>query len=164
MVGWQDLGSHLREGASNVFQGSFVAEIFYPKGIRAERKMLRAVRRDCPPPRKSAQPNIRRRRALTLSDALSAEQAFQFGQPQSPIIYKLPFEIRQHIWEECLGGMAFHLYAYDRKLINVACASPETASCDSDRGAAGCHHHPDFHEMGNLLALLQTCKLVLVKM
>jgi hypothetical protein len=160
----QDLANDYLEGVASLFRGWFVVEMFYKKGVRAERKMLRAVRRNCPPPRKSAQPNIQRRRALTFSKSLSSEKVLRIEQPQSLIFNKLPPEIRQQIWEESLGSMTFHLYVEDRKLVHVACASPEPASCDSDRGVAGCHHHLDYREKGNLLALLQTCRLVLVKL
>jgi hypothetical protein len=162
MARWQDLAMDYLEGVSSLFRGWFVVEMFYKKGVRAERKMLRAVRRNCPPPRKSAQPNIQRRRALTLSKSLSSEKVLRTEQPQSLILNKLPPEIRQQVWEESLGGMTFHLYIEDRKLAYAACASPEPASCDSVGGLTGCHHHLDYREKGNLLALLQTCRLVLV--
>jgi len=164
MAGWGDTGLDVLEGISSIFRGCFIVEIFYPKDVRAERKALRAHRRNNFPPRITAQPNIRRRRVLTLSTDLSSQQALQSQQPQSLILAKLPPEIRQYIWEECLSGMTFHLEFLERKLIQNACASPKPESCDTIYGASGCHGRSASCEGRNLLALLQTCKLVSVKL
>jgi hypothetical protein len=45
-----------------------------------------------------------RRRALTSSSRPPALE-----QPQCNFLSKLPYEVRQLIWEMCLGGMKFHL-------------------------------------------------------
>ena len=159
MAGWRDIGHDVLEGISSIFRGCFIVEVFYPKDVRAERKALRAHRRNNFPPRITAQLNTRRRRALTVAIDLTSQQS---QQPENLILTKLPPEIRRCIWEECLSGMTFHLGIRDRKLIHEPCASPEPESCGSNRGASGCHRHRDSRERRNLLALLQTCKLMSV--
>jgi hypothetical protein len=169
MTGWQDFGDDLVEGVSSLFRGWFVVEMFYPEDIRTDRKIRRSLQRSRPPPRKSAQPNLRRRRALTsILSTLRSEQSAHVQvidrQPQSLLLSKLPPEMRQLIWKECLGGMTFHLRVRNRKLIHVPCASPEPASCNSEQGALGCYNHLYYRTKGNLLALLHTCRYVLVKL
>lgn len=154
----QDTREDIREGFRSLFRGWCCIERFYSEDDRAERKIKRLDQLNWPPPRRSALPNKLRRRALTLSK--SSDPITNLGESQCFILGRLPIEIRLIIWEQCLGGMTFHLDIHDLKLAHVRCGSPEPAMCNSRSGALGCNG--GIRTKRKLLALPQTCKVMLV--
>ena len=104
-------------------------------------------------PRKSDLPNTKRRRRLTLPSPAGSKELRTADQSQCNLLSKLPTEIRQLIWIECLGQMTFHLEIRDRKLRHTRCCSPTPASCN------GCYRHrKGFQQDTHLLSLPLTCR------
>ena len=97
-------------------------------------------------------------------------------QSQSPLITKLPKEIRLQIFEEVLGGHWLHVVRASNRLLAIKCAEEPVSSSPT------CHHccwglnrtitlppTPDFYggpspdsdaALANLLPLLLTCRVV----
>ncbi|KAL2054458.1 hypothetical protein ABVK25_005206 [Lepraria finkii] len=103
------------------------------------------LRRDKPPPH----PLKRRKRALTWQTSKAVQ-----SQDQSPLLAKLPLELRQLIWIECVGGMTVHLKIWDRRLRGVCCRCPGMPWCKHLR-----HFKTPHDELGPL-DLLLTCHQV----
>lgn len=109
-------------------------------------------------PRKSDLPNTQRRRRLTLPSPVGSKALRTADKSQCNLLSKLPSEIRQLIWTECLGQMTFHLEIRDRKLKHVRCCSPTPASCDDNTGN-GCHRYRKGSPQNtHLLSLPLTCR------
>ena len=104
-------------------------------------------------PRKSDLANTKRRRRLTLPSPAGSKALKTADQSQCNLLSKLPTEIRQLIWIECLGQMTFHLEIRDRKLRHARCCSPTPASC------SGCYRYRKGSQQNtHLLSLPLTCR------
>jgi hypothetical protein len=95
-------------------------------------------------------------------------------QTQCPLMTVLPPEIRKLIWEECLGGMTFHLTfaryvgASSSKLVHILCQNPGSLSHENcftrwtvkDSIITRNIIHPDSTEKQGhkYLSLLLTCR------
>ena len=88
--------------------------------------------------------------------ALASEDSKTLVQPSSLLLIKLPVELRQAIWIECVGGMTVHLKIWDRSLRAVCCRCRERPSCKHLRR----FQDPDC-EPGPL-SLLLSCRQVYV--
>jgi hypothetical protein len=118
-----------------------------------------------------------RRRALTTSLSSYGRRHLS-SQSQSFLISRLPHEVRQLIWKECLGGMTFHLdRRYNCKtrhtqLSYIMCRSPgEPESCEAACWPYWRSHDSPFegnkaYENGmappQLLSILLSCRQVSV--
>jgi hypothetical protein len=85
--------------------------VFWP--VTKIRKLY--VRRQTAPPRQLKL----RKRSHSISLPTAGKSVFQGN---SELLTKLPFEIRQLIWKECLGGMTIHLKIENRRLRSQTCA------------------------------------------
>jgi len=75
------------------------------------------VRRQTAPPR----PLKLRKRSHSISMPTAGKAEKTVFQANSELLTKLPFEIRQLIWKECLGGMTLHLKIENRHLRSQCC-------------------------------------------
>ena len=83
-------------------------------------------------------------------------------QSQSSLFAKLPAEIREMIWEKCIGGMAFHLDTYGGHFRHFICSTPEImGEADSCRptNMASRSETGDEHK---LLSISLTCRRMYV--
>lgn len=62
--------------------------------------------------------NTRRRRRLTDVDSTARKSYDQTG---GPLFSKLPAELRQLIWQACIGGQRIHYYLHVGQLRSVNC-------------------------------------------
>jgi hypothetical protein len=88
----------------------------------------------------------------------------------TPLLAILPPEIRCQIWEEVLGGHAFHLHIETisnmimdrRQFFGWRCNSPNPSTCDSRGPPILCRLAPlsgeELMERKHMLALLLTCR------
>ncbi|KIM99250.1 hypothetical protein OIDMADRAFT_56405 [Oidiodendron maius Zn] len=130
-------------------------------GVISQRKRRREYVENVPynlkgrGPRKSDLPNAKRRRRLTLPLSAGSKALRTADQSQCNLLSKLPTEIRQLIWIECLGQMTFHLKIEDRKLRHTRCCSPTPASCN------GCYRYRKGSQQNtHLLSLPLTCRQI----
>lgn len=110
----------------------------------------------------------RRRRALTVSSQNDLRVASQLD---CSLLTKLPAELREQIWRECLAGMTIHLewkcttIPKSRVLSYAPCLSPDPESCNDFRGEKGCSRFArSLPEIGmpqrHLLSILLTCRQI----
>lgn len=96
----------------------------------------------------------RRRRALSIP-------ARNHSQEQCRLLAKLPFEVRQMIWKECLGDNQFHLRVNDGQLSAIICSSVKPDGCYGPGVNKGCHvsgtRSPFDRNIFNGLTILRTC-------
>ena len=104
-----------------------------------------------------------RRRALTLPllDRRSGRKGCPNAQSESPLFSKLPFELREQIWKECVGGEMLHIYWSDRHMHGLVCQTPEDPRWSIDHSCwRSWQHEQRFLEARGLIALLLTCRRV----
>jgi hypothetical protein len=90
-----------------------VNTVFWP--VTKIRKLY--VRRQTAPPC----PLKLRKRSHSISLPITGKAEKTVFQGNSELLTKLPFEIRQFIWKECLGGMTIHLKIENRRLCSQSC-------------------------------------------
>lgn len=101
--------------------------------------------------------NKSRARALTLplpSGPTTRQRTYD--QSQCHLLDKLPLEIRQIIWIQCLGGMKVHVAIRDRRLRRLSCSSSDPKLCHETCWTARRSSDPKLQ----LLALLLSCRQV----
>lgn len=104
-----------------------------------------------------------RRRALTLPllDRRSGRKRCPNAQSGSPLFSKLPFELREQIWKECVGGEMLHIYWSDRHTHGLVRQTPEDPRWSIDHSCWRSRQHEQrFLETRGLIALLLTCRRV----
>jgi hypothetical protein len=107
----------------------------------------------------------KRRRALTLPLPLPiGSEKDGHASPPSGLLTKLPIELRQQIWRECMGGVNFHIgFGWVQHLHSIVCCSPNTERCDDMYGHTGCRKYSAPRSMRNrpemcVVSLLLTCR------
>ena len=105
----------------------------------------------------------RRRRALTLPLPPKHNSTKRTSsQSECLLLSKLPPELRQIIWMECLGHMQIHITICDGEFLHDLCRSPDPGSCDSFLGYNGCHKYnepyPGAMSKRRLLSTLVSCR------
>jgi hypothetical protein len=117
------------------------------------------VRRQNAPPR----PLKLRKRSHSLSLPTAGKAIKTVFQANSEILTKLPFEIRQLIWKECLGGMTLHLKIENRRLRSQCCTEdmkPDT--CWEFFGLRVKDRESKRPTKRQLLSILLTCRQVYI--
>jgi hypothetical protein len=115
------------------------------------------VRRQTAPPRQLKLG--KRSHSISLSTAGKAEKTV--FQANSELLTKLPFELRQLIWKECLGGMTLHLKIANRRLRSQCCiedVQPDT--CWEFFGLQVKDKESKRLNKRQLLSILLTCRQV----
>lgn len=82
----------------------------YARRARRPRRKRRARQ---PPPKYPHNPTRRgfwKRRSLTPPPSPDRTPRSSYSQTKCILLTKLPYELRQMIFEECIGGMSFHLH------------------------------------------------------
>jgi hypothetical protein len=134
------------------------------------RKRPRAL--TCPLPAKPASSRSR----LSNPFKIFSRQQRTFDQSQSPLVARLPLEIRQLIWTEVLGGRFLHIVYAHKTLMAIECVEdfgPELETVQhgcwgkSVVGiggfSSGVYHWPLRDHPAkptNLLPLIQTCRII----
>ena len=93
-------------------------------------------------------------------------------QLQSSLLSKIPYEIRQQIYEEILGGHLFHIFRLRERLAHVICKVPHKHRGYTSKRPYGCWgtmdtdmlyvHYSVRSRVRGSLALLKTCRRVYV--
>ncbi|KAG9236731.1 hypothetical protein BJ875DRAFT_210704 [Amylocarpus encephaloides] len=100
-----------------------------------------------------------RTRALTLPlPPETRNRQKTLDQSQCDLLNKLPSEVRQIIWKECLGGMTLHIDIRDRRLRRFPCSSPDPKLCHESCWTW--YPRPNAVPKRQLLALLLSCRQV----
>ena len=100
-----------------------------------------------------------RARALTLPLPLKPRNRQKtFDQSQCGLLTKLPFEVRQIIWMECLGGMKLHIDIRDRRLRHLIYSSSDQSLCHQTCWTWPAR--PSDVPKRHLLSLLLSCRQV----
>lgn len=133
----------LRAGKAMCRPATKLIEIHHQRKIEIEQ----GLRRNKPIPHALK----RRRRALTWQESKTVQ-----SQDNSSLLAKLPLELRQLIWIECVGKMTVHLKIWDRRLRSVCCRCPEMPRCKHLR------HYDTPDDEQRPLAVLLTCQQVSV--
>jgi hypothetical protein len=105
-----------------------------------------------------------RKRLLSLSRPSSPGRAQRtVFQADSTLLTKLPYEIRQMIWKECLGGMTIHLRIDHRHLRGQICVEVETPDqCWEFFGLSFADKQTKPHNKRQLLSILLSCRQVYI--
>jgi hypothetical protein len=117
------------------------------------------VRRQTAPPR---QLKLGKRSHL-ISQSTAGKAEKTVFQVNSELLTKLPFELRQLIWKECLGGMTLHLKIANRRLRSQCCTEnvlPDT--CWEFFGLQVKDKESKRPNKRQLLSILLTCRQVLI--
>lgn len=85
------------------------------------------------------------------------------SQPQCLLFSKLPAELRNVIWLDCLGGgLKFHLDIWDRRLQQRQCTSTEFEVCWEPGMCARRRLSNELLPARNILSLLLSCRQMYV--
>ncbi len=80
---------------------------------------------------------------------------------QGSVLLRLPLELRQLIWQKCLGGMTFHVRSDQNGLFCTICRSPTPDLCPNVRGHGGCREYSEHYlPKSQVLSVLLTCRQV----
>lgn len=104
-----------------------------------------------------------RKRALSLSRLSNPKGAREaIFQADSTLLGKLPYEVRQMIWKECLGGMTLHLKIDRRHLRGQSCGHGVPDTCWEFFGLYFSDIQMEKPENRQLLSLLLSCRQVYI--
>lgn len=95
----------------------------------------------------------RRRHTLTIPSKTR-------NQSKSFLLGKLPLEVRQLIWYECVGGNVFHLNVQRGQRRSMRCTSERQDKCDGGAFGRKCHFPDSSLGKYDGLAILRTCRKV----
>ncbi len=132
-----------------------ISAIFWP--VSKIKKLY--IRRQSAPPRQLKL----RKRSHSISAPSVGKTVETCFQASSELLTKIPFEIRQLIWKDSLGGMTVHLKTWNRRLRSQCCTKDmQPDKCWEFFGLQLKDRESKHPTRRQLISLLLTCRQVYI--